>query len=130
MLSNHEWGQLSLPKWTGQSTSRHCRAINAVTHTLIQKAYPLAPRRTKIPNFGISSVRSEIAVTNPLLRRKMDVLKVFFRFRIEMAISGDMVRTSSFLVFQKAQEFFEGSCASYSRRSSNTARDGHKKMSI
>jgi hypothetical protein len=41
-----------------------------------------------MPNFGMSIVRSEIAVTRPFFRSKVEPLKVFSRFRIDIAVSG------------------------------------------
>ena len=79
---------------------------------IYDNAYPLGPRRTKIPNFGISRVRSAIAVTSPLFRRKMDVENVFAKLWIEIAISGGNESMSAFFRRQKAQDVLEGSRAS------------------
>lgn len=44
-----------------------------------------------MPNFGISRLRSETAVTTSLSPLKNDGLKSLPRLRIEMAVSGPMV---------------------------------------
>jgi hypothetical protein len=81
-----------------------------------------------MPNFGISKLRSDMAVTNPALRPKVDVEKVFPRFRIEMAMSGGGLMMSVFVPFLRNHELLDGSRASYILCSSNTARHGHRKI--
>lgn len=51
-------------------------------------ANPLGPRSTKMPDLGMSRVRSVIAVTRPFLRLKTDVWKLLFRSLIEIATLG------------------------------------------
>ena len=50
-----------------------------------ERTHPFEPRRTKIPLFGISKLKSAMAVTIPL-ELNVDGLKVLFKFLIDMAI--------------------------------------------
>jgi hypothetical protein len=54
-----------------------------------ERTYPFEPRRTKIPLFGISKLKSAMAVTSPL-ELNIDVLKVLFKFLMDMAILSSM----------------------------------------
>ena len=81
-----------------------------------ERTHPFEPRRTKIPLFGISKLKSAMAVTS-LLELNVDVLNVLFKFLMDMAILSSMgcvwallVRAAEFQKFKFA--FGDAWCAS------------------
>ena len=89
-----------------------------------------------MPNFGISRLRSDTAVTTSLSPLKNDGLKSLPRLRIEIAVSGPMGGTPSvvplrfLLKMRDHKERVEGLRASYRRLSHRTARYGQRKTLI
>lgn len=59
----------------------------ASTDSVVDFPAPLEPRSTKMPYFGIVSVRSATAVTRPSFERNNEVLNVLLRFSMEIATS-------------------------------------------
>ena len=82
---------------------------------------PLDPRRTNIPDFGTSNVRSDMAVTADF-ELNFDVLNVFLRFRTEIATLLGIDKMSIFRLLQNVQDLAYGFGASYNFFSSKTAR--------
>lgn len=104
---------------------------------------PFDPNKTKIPDFGISKLKSSIATTLCFFQLHQEDENVLFRLRIEMAVPGGTGETEFVVIFGVCTDvrfqndnhgfrtfFTFGSRASYNCRSKTTVRYGQRKTSI
>ena len=92
-------------------------------------AYPLDPSKTKMPVLGMSRLRSSTAVTMFLRRPRRLVRKSFPKCLMEIATSGGIRGAFSPVDASVRFHGLLGFFASYSQRSSITAKHGQIRMS-
>lgn len=79
----------------------------------VVETHPFEPNKTKIPDFGMSNERSEIAVTGPFSRPNMGGVNILLRLLMEMATPlGCGGSASFFRPLRRDQKPSDGSFAS------------------
>ena len=79
--------------------------------------HPFGPSSTKMPWFGISTLKSEIAVTIVFLPVNERVVNSLPRLRIEIAMLGGGGVTSTLFFFRRPHHLVLALCVSYKLRS-------------